>query len=275
MNTTDTSSDPLELETYEQSQHNLRRLKENLPQELVTSLANEVLLRISERGRQFEHVPHEPSPQELEALCKALISDDETAAADIIVSVRAKGAPAEAIYLKHLAAAARLLGEWWSESRVSFVEVTIGTSRMFAIMRGMKHLFVPNSLSPDKSAIFASVPGETHTLGVRMAADFFRKDGWEITLLLGLDHDALVNEIKNSGDRIVGLSVGGSHSIDALSRLVVAIHICCPHTPIIVSGQDVESIMPLLSLMGVDGIASDIDEARQKMTELWDKSQPV
>ena len=274
MYSTNASPEPLEFETYHQSQSNIRQLKANLPTELVASLAREVIHRLASRGSEVDHVPHDPSPKELEQLCTALISDDDAAAAEIILGVRAEGMPAEAVYLKYLAAAARILGEWWIEDRANFVEVTVGTGRMFAIMRGMRHLFAPTVHSQDKSAIFASVPGEDHTLGVRMAADLFRKDGWEIALKVGLDHDELVSEIERTPNSIVGLSVAGRHSVDALSRLVVALHICCPNAPILVSGQDIDDIRPLLSLMSLDGVTGDIDEAKEQMSNLWLQNRP-
>lgn len=262
---------PLQLETYLESQTKLRELKASLPDELVVNLAREVIMRLASRDRAFDAVPLDPSPAELEELCSALISDDDTAAADIITAVRADGTPPDVVYLRHLAAAARMLGEWWIADRANFVEVTVGTGRMFAIMRGMRHLFESNSYSPEKSAIFATVPGEDHTLGVRMAADIFRKNGWEIVLKVGLGHDDLIAGIEEGPGRIIGLSISGRHSVDALSRLVVALHICCPDRRLLVSGQNIDDIRPLLALMGLDGIAGDIDEAKEQMAGLLDR----
>lgn len=264
---------PLQFETYIQSQTNIRQLKASLPDELVASLAREVIIRLASRDVELQTVSHDPSPQELEQLCNALISEDDTAAAEIITSVRAEGTPADVVYLKYLAASARMLGEWWIEDRANFVEVTVGTGRMFAIMRGMRHLFATEGHSHEKVAIFASVPGEDHTLGVRMAADIFRKEGWEIALKVGLDHDELVAEIERAQIGVIGLSIGGRHSLDALSRLVVALHICCPNTRLLVSGQNIEDVRPLLSLMGLDGVAGDINEAKEQMAALSDRER--
>ncbi len=264
----DGSTGLLEFGAYQQSHSKIRELKASLAQDQIASLAREVLRRLGARDETLDHVPHAPSPSELDALCGALVSEDDEAAARYIVKVRADGASPEDVYLKYLAAAARLLGQWWEENKISFVDVTIGTGRMFAIMRGMKHLFDRRDVSPGKTAIFASVPGETHTLGVRMAADLFRKDGWEIVLKLGLDHDELVQEIVHAPGNVIGLSISGRHSIDALSRLVIALRICCPQVPIVVSGQNIEEIRPLLDLVGVDGVAEDIDDAKAQISAL-------
>ncbi|MDA8585544.1 cobalamin-dependent protein [Rhodobacteraceae bacterium] len=260
---------PIEIDAYRRSEANIRRLSERLPENLMMDLAREVILRVASKQDALKHVPYEATEEELELLCTALISDDETAAATVITNLRADGVHPEDIYFKQLAAAARLLGEKWESDTLSFSQVTIGTGRMFSIMRSMRHLFEPKIVAQDKTAIFASVPGEDHTLGVHMAADMFRKEGWEIALKVGLDHDELVKEIENAPSSIVGLSISGEHSIEALSRLVVALHICCPHAILLVSGSNVDAVRPILSLMGLDGIAGSVDEARDQLERLW------
>ncbi len=263
---------PIEFDVYERSKANILRLKERLPDDLVANLAREVIRRVASKDQEFDPAKQAPDQEYLETLCNALIAANDKEAEEMIGGLRAEGAKAEAIYLKHLSASARLLGEWWEEDRVNFTQVTLGTGRMFAIMRSMRHLFEPDVFTQDRTALFASVPGEDHTMGVRMAADLFRKEGWEIGLKIGLDHDSLVAEIEKSPHGIVGLSISGQHSIDALSRLVVALNICCPHVRILVSGQNIKEVRPILSLMGLDGIAGTIEEAKEQMSALWDKT---
>lgn len=260
----------LQLDVYGRSEANIRRLHEKLPEELVVNLAREVILRVASKESAFAHVTQTATEEDQRALCDALVLDDDTAAARIVSEMRAEGVGADEIYLKRLASAARLLGDMWTDDEISFSQVTVGTGRIFAIMRGMRHLFEPVVPAQEKTAIFASVPGEDHTLGVHMAADIFRKNGWEIALKTGLDHDQLVAEIEESPTGIVGLSISGSHSIEALSRVVVALHICCPHTMIVVSGSNVEEVEPILALMGLDAIAATIEDAQEKLNGLWE-----
>jgi methanogenic corrinoid protein MtbC1 len=113
-----------------------------------------------------------------------------------------------------------------------------------------------------KTAVFASVPDETHTLGVTMAADLFRDDGWDVSLRTGLSQDALIEEIEKLDCKLIGLSVSGEHSLRSLSKLVVALHIRLPATPILVAGQSIKEVAPLIDLIGIDGVASTIEDAR-------------
>ncbi|WP_435229956.1 B12-binding domain-containing protein [Pseudopelagicola sp. nBUS_20] len=260
---------PAERDIYRRSEANIRRLSEILPEDLVIDLAREVILRVASKENSLSHISYTVDEEDIKALCLAVVSDDETAGARIISDLRAVGVRPEDIYLRQLAAAARMLGEMWVKDELTFSQVTVGTGRMFAIMRSMRHLFEPSMPAQDKTAIFAAVPGEDHTLGVHMAADFFRKEGWQIALKVGMDHDQLVAEIKQAPTGIVGLSISGEHSIEALSRLVVALRITCPHAKLIVSGSNVEEVEPILSLMGLDVIAASVEDAQEQMTAMW------
>lgn len=267
---TRTADAPIAIDVYKRSQAKIRLLKEKLPEDLVANLAREVIMRVASKDRMLDHVPYEAKPEALEKLCVALLSDDDKAASGIISGLRADGVRAEDIYLKQLAAAARILGDKWVNDELSFSQVTVATGRMYAIMRSLRHLFEPKLPLHGKAAVFAAVPGEDHTLGVHMAADFFRKDGWNIALKVGMDHDELVAEIGKTPVGILGLSVSGKHSIEALSRLVVALNICSPSLIILVGGSNISELRPILDLLGLDVIAPSIEDAKMQMTTLYE-----
>jgi methanogenic corrinoid protein MtbC1 len=77
------------------------------------------------------------------------------------------------------------------------------------LLRKMTITGHPVTPPQDLTVIFASVPGDQHTLGIRMAADLFRNDGWEIVLKIGLSQDELIADIRKRPRCIVGLSIGG------------------------------------------------------------------
>lgn len=262
----DQPESPLDIDFYTRFQSQF--LKSQLPSVSVANLAREVIQRLAE---QDEELPIEaPSDDQIEHLCFALMADDHLAGATFISDVRGAGASIDAVYLKYLARAARKLGDWWDDDLVSFTEVTLGTSRMYAIMRSMRRQMPLKLGRVLKSAIFVSVPDENHTLGVRMAADLFRKDGWDIDLLIDEDHDSLVSYIVQSGVPIVGISAGGQHSLQALSQLIVALRIKSPSTALFISGHITEEAKDEIKLLGVDGIANDIDSAWALMSDIWD-----
>jgi methanogenic corrinoid protein MtbC1 len=266
------NADWFEHGVYEQTSSGIRTLKASLPEEAVRTLAKEVLRRVAQQVPQIPLVTHRGSHDEIERLCLALTSKDRDAPTRFISKLKAEGVTPETIYLTYLAGAARLLGEWWDDNRVSFVDVTIGTSRIYSIMRGMSHLFVTDEQPQNRAAVFAAVPGEIHTLGVSMAADLFRKDGWDIELLVGLSHDELIAEIARSRPRLIGLSSSGHHSSLALAMLVVGLRVSNPGAFIMVSGQTVVDAEDIVLAMDIDGTATDFRGARATLNSLWNRS---
>ena len=251
--------------------HDAAHINGQLPSHLVAALANEVVRRIAYRERDVDALPHAPSAEDVEDLCMALLSNEGSASVEEMISTLAKDTTTEVIYLKYLAAAARMLGDWWTEDRVSFSDVTAATGRIFELLRNVTIPAHPSSDKQDLTVVFASVPGEQHTLGIRMAADLFRDDGWEIALKIGLSEAELVGEIKKLPRCIVGLSIGGLHCIDRLAGLVEALHTHCPLAAIVVCGRDIEELRPRLTTMGLDGVAAEINEAREHISSLWDR----
>ncbi|WP_187431123.1 hypothetical protein ROLI_035160 [Roseobacter fucihabitans] len=262
-------------EIYLKTQTNVLELKSKLPEDVVGAIIDEVLNRVKVIGSTNSYNLDHPPQRVVDTLCYALISPEPGEGAAFIDGLREDGASLDAIYLAYLAEAARTLGDWWDEDHVSFVEVSIGSSRIYSIMRSLSYLFVPNKPVLKKSAVFACVPDETHIVGVRMAADLLGKEGWDIDLHVGLSHHDLVREISASGCRVIGLSAGGSHSAAGLARLIIALRVSNPGARIFLSGQIIRDAPELVALMDVDGVVEDIDAALHLMNRYWAETSEV
>ena len=109
---------------------------------------------------------------------------------------------------------------------------------MIGIMRELRFEIssARTALAVDRVALFATVPGETHTLGITMAADLCRDHGWRIDLKTGLDHDSLLSAIKHKPYANIGLSAGHPNMIGDLTRIVLALRLTHPLAHILVSG---------------------------------------
>ncbi len=275
MSSSDNSSNLFRQDVYEQSFSEIRDLKRSLPEDVVVSLAREVLVRLSEHfDNDAGHVT-EITDEQIEDLAQALISPDTQQAAKLVSAERASGTSIKTLYLTYLGGAARRLGEWWEQDTVSFAQVIAGSGRIYAIMRGLRPIFLKDAApAPTKSALFAAVPGETHQLGIKMAADLLENEGWSIDLQLLDSHDALIEVISRTSPRIIGLSAAGEHALAPLAKLVVAIRLCAPGAQIMVSGHIVEKCRDTVRLMGVDALHAGFDQAKEALDELWDESSP-
>jgi methanogenic corrinoid protein MtbC1 len=241
-----------------------------LPGKAVEALASEVLARLSIRGGAIDvwRAAEGAGRMEarVEALSHALLALDDAEATEIVMQAHADGVEVEALYLGLLAEAARRLGRWWDEDRIASVEVVIGAGRIYAIMRGLRRLFGPGAWRGDRfRAVFASVPGETHVLGVAMAADLLTFHGWQIDLRAGLDHDRLVDEIGNGDYPIIGLSASAPRMLFPLARLIVALRVSNPGAWIIACGGIVDHEPEVAAIVDADAAACDLPAAERLM----------
>jgi len=253
---------------YVQTKSELLRLKSRLPEEEVQSFAREVIRRLADRQ------PHQnveaPAEDDIVELCHALLDEDDAACGNFIQDLRADGASVEAVYLTYLTGAARMLGIWWEEDRISFAGTALGTTRIYAIMRAIRSELDDAYTFAQRGAVFVAVPGESHVLGVRMATDLFRKDGWDIDLKINKEHDQLVDEISKSGTLLVGISASGDEAVAPLAKLVIALRISNPAARIFVSGRLSDAARKAVELIGVDAIVATVDDAKEYMNTVWD-----
>lgn len=208
------------------------------------------------------------------ALATALC-DDMSDIADLMVSdLIDAGVSVEDVCLNHLAPAARCLGEWWEKDRLPFTEVAMATSRIQSLLRRMPASRMNLCATGRKGAVFCAVPGEQHTLGVMMAADLFRRNGWDVALLLGLDHRDIMDRLERDDRTVIGLSCSSVHAVGALERVITALRERRPDATIILSGQVVKDADALARLPRPDAIVSDMAEATECMERLAEAPAP-
>lgn len=267
---TQAESPELDIDAIRRVSVHVPRAASRLPAHAVQALAMEVVERLPANLEASAKVSVAVAPEEIERLTMALVSEDPDAAAILISRTRARGASAADIYLLHLAAAAQLLGEKWQADELSFLEVTIGTGRILAIIRGMREVLAVKRAYRERMVIFAAVPGELHTIGITMATELFRQEGWDIQLLLGETHEEILDAVRKSDALVVCLTAHGTSSIAALVRLIAGIRILNPAVLILISGKIAENAMDILELSGADGVATDFPSALSEVKRLYE-----
>lgn len=256
----------LDADAFEKARGLFSRNRGKLPEPAVHALAAEVISRLERRiGTSAAVLLPEAA---LDALCDALVSDDERQAADLVLQARLSGMPIDTIYLGYLACAARRLGERWDADQTTSAQMTIAAGRIYAIMRGLRLAFASDQwMKPNQlRAMFASTPGETHTLGVTMAADYFRRRDRHVDLRTGMTHHELIGASEQADYPVIGLSASSERSIFPLARLIVALRISSPAAWIMVSGKILDVVPDVQELVDADGIATDAESALVQMT---------
>lgn len=233
----------------------------------VQALAREVITRL-ERSKTRPGMEDRPvAASDIKDLCDALLSTDESAAENLVMQAAAQGMTGDTLHLSYIAEAARLMGERWNTDDASAAQVIIGAGRIYVIMRKLRAIFISaQAQRPERfRAVFAAAPGETHTIGLSMAADYLRRRGWQIDVKLGLSHEDLVDQIGHDPYPVIGLSASASPMIFPLARLIVALRVSNPGAWITIGGHIVDEEPDVVRLIDADAKVTTMDEALAQM----------
>ncbi|MBY4894757.1 cobalamin-dependent protein [Rhodobacteraceae bacterium N5(2021)] len=203
-----------------------------------------------------------PSPH-ISELASALADTDHSVAEARIAELLKAGVGVPDLCLEHLAPAARELGERWERDALQFADVTMATARIQSILRSIPSTHKAKAGPSEGGALFAAVPGEAHTLGVIMAADHFRRMGWDVGLLIGMEHGELCRRIAKDDRTVIALSCAGRHSAPALHMLVEELRGLRPDIGIVLSGNVLNDKAVMQSLPRFDGVVDGLATAEK------------
>lgn len=264
----------LDIDAYKLADDHYRTFSHRLPQKSVESVALEVVRRLAFRMPRTVGADHLPSEEEIVDLCDALLSDDEDSGDRIILAARRDGVPIDVIHLGYVASAARRLGDLWVDDQISFVDVTLASGRLYRIIRGLRHVIDKKApeASDTKSVLFALAPNETHTLGIEIAADLFRRAGWDVALSVGDNRDDVVAQTETRPLDAVVLVAQTDRNLGDLIALVLAIRITQPYTHVVVAGNIVDQIDDVGDLIGADAVIGDMEHAITDLDKIVSKT---
>lgn len=161
-----------------------------------------------------------PTTAHVDTLARLALSRDPAAAGAQVSALAQSGVSLDSLLHDLIAPAARRLGEYWHADSVDFIEVTLATGRLIAIVRALG-LEAEQEIGPDAPHAVIGTPGtERHGLGSLIVAQSFRAAGWHVTEVPGAEGDRLVGMVAGHSVQLVGLSVGSSAAARDLPGLV-------------------------------------------------------
>lgn len=161
-----------------------------------------------------------------------------------IESLVADGCSIESLYMDLLAPTARHLGRMWADDRCNFADVTIGTGRLQQLLRRLSPAFgqAPRAPQDGRRVLLLPAPGEHHTLGLAMVADYFSRAGWLVSAgghlesaELAVKSNATAKEsaaarhafltetlrtVRRDWFDVIGISLGSSRGLAELRRFI-------------------------------------------------------
>jgi methanogenic corrinoid protein MtbC1 len=233
----------------------------------VEHLASEVLNLVARRAVEVRRAKDRTAVM---ATALALTSGSESEASVALESLDDNLKGLDWFLEERLGPIAKQIGNLWNEDKISFLEATVGATRIYSYIRYRRRPTLPTKRANRRAATFVLVPGDMHTLGISAATDVFRSRGWDITLLVGYKHEDLVAHFESATDQLYGFSAGTALSMGALGRLAVALTVSHPTAHVIVSGQIACDRDAVMRLPGVYACDPDLEGAY-----LWLDAQNV
>lgn len=207
--------------------------------------------------------PVVPGAPETGELTRLLLAHEASVAVAYVESLHERGASFETLCLALLAPAARELGRLWEEDRCDFVAVTLGLCRLHEVLRhlGAVARGVPGRQrgGSGRCVLLVPAPGEQHTFGLLMVAEFFRRGGWEVVVEYPPSEDDLLALVGADRYAVVGLSVGCRDQLDGLSSRIARIRRTSRNREVgvMIGGRLVAEDPALAARLGADVVATD------------------
>jgi len=160
--------------------------------------------------------------QDIAHFAQMILAQNEVLALECIETIRLRGASIESLYLDLLAPAARYLGKLWEDDLCDFTEVTIGLGRLQQMLHGLR---ADTEKAVPPAAIGLSIlllpsPGEQHTFGLSMVAEFFRREGWDVVGGPYESHGDPAKMIRKQHFDVVGFSLATERHISQLADCI-------------------------------------------------------
>lgn len=245
--------------------------------ELIPRLFVNHMMDIPSSSPLVENHSIEPQPgpwssdECVASFARMCISNDPKALDQHVTDLLSQGATLESIFLYLLTPAARLLGDSWLSDDLSFVDVHLGLCRLHQLICECESIgyHAENTVLPLNSILLSCTPGENHTFGVTMVADFFRRYGWQVSNLCGLSTEFILSRLESTHYSAVGFSLHNEYNYDELQALIhqVRAKSCNPEILIMVGGDYFSRFPNQVRVIGADCGATDGRQAVIKAAE--------
>jgi methanogenic corrinoid protein MtbC1 len=191
-----------------------------------------------------------------------LLTPDANGAWATVEDALAAGTSARRIYLAILTPAMHEIGALWETARIGVGQEQLATqitqsvlARLAPSLEAAEATFATGAL---RTAVVAGTPGELHSIGARMVADFLEAAGWEVELLnVDAPAEEIVRAARDRAPDIVALSTALSFNLLAAGRVFAALRGLATPPLLVAGGRAYEGLPDRALVAGADLFAAD------------------
>jgi MerR family transcriptional regulator, light-induced transcriptional regulator len=156
----------------------------------------------------------------------------------------------------------------WTADLCTFVDVTLGLSRMHKMLRRFSGGLGIETDGPGAghNALLVPAPGEQHTFGLRIVEEFLLREGWNVRSNLKATYDETIDLVASNYFDMIGFALSGETLLKPLISVITAVRQASQNCSIrvIVGGVIFVEQPELYRRVGADAFARDaVDAVRQ------------
>lgn len=199
------------------------------------------------------------------ALCDAFMAEDNALRHDAIQRLQQEGIGIDDLMDYVIPATARALGERWMNDEISFAMTSIGAARLQETVRALAARRAAAATAPTKSILLVVPKPETHTLGVFVAADQFRRLGFQVEVAVDQHPRQIAALLRKHRFAMVGITAAGRRTLASTRELVDIIRATAIRVvPVVIGGPVLDTGIDVLKTTGANYIARDAQTALHK-----------
>lgn len=199
--------------------------------------------------------------EHLDKLCDAFLCDDPALREQSLQRILNENMSSTEIIDHIIPAAARLIGERWVNDEIGFADVTIATMRLQDAARALMSEGPQGVVEPLGAVLLIIPRGEDHSLGASIAADQFKRHGYEVDLVVGKHGLEILEMVRHNRYALVGVTAARLKTLAEIKILVERIRKGVPRrVPIVVGGPIVQTDIDVQDVTGADHVGSDIQQ---------------
>jgi MerR family transcriptional regulator, light-induced transcriptional regulator len=247
-----------------------RRPQQPSPAALARMIESEIIprLMIAHRPAAVQR-PHDATQiseirrEEVLAFAPMSIERDAAALLEFAEGLVERGVAIESILLDLIVPAARELGSRWEEDTTDFLDVTMGLWRMQELSYELTSRLPVSFAMTRHRALFSPMPGDQHSFGSLMVAEFFRLSGWHSQGMIEPERAALLAELAAGDYDLYGLNVTRDQDLDDLEALISDVRHASRNKKLIVlvGGRAIPGDAGYVEARGADATAGDARDA--------------
>lgn len=227
----------------------------------VIYFASQVVSLLADRTARSVTKPREPL---VAGLIAASLSGTKDAFAELLAEVRMARISVAALADIYIPLAAERMGAAWLEDEMSWLDVSIGVSRMQSLLREIGTAWVADQAGDTgQGTVLLLVPDrEQHTLGPMVAMGQLRRVGVSVCLRIAPSHNELRSLMAAREFDGIMISVATKEKLESVAKTVQFLKsVMTKRTPIVVGGAVMGKVEDPAAQTGADFSSNDIGAA--------------